>query len=346
MGDNAVRFAIVGCGGIGPTHAKAVNSVPDAKLVAVCDIIAERAQNLAREYSCDWYEDYARMLERDDIDVVNVCTPSGLHAEQGIMAANAGKHVITEKPIDIDLKKIDKLILTCERRGVKLACIFQYRFTSSARKIKQALEEGRFGRLVFGVADIKWYRKQAYYDSADWRGTWALDGGCLTNQGVHAVDLLSWFMGDIKSVEFSEIATLDHKMEAEDAGLAVLRFENGAWGLIEGSTAVYPGLPLKIEVCGTKGSAVWGGEELLYWKIEGEEEEVEAARAASTVGAADPSISSLRGHDAQIADFVAAIKENRDPFVTGREARRAVHVLSEVYRKALGYVPLGRASKR
>jgi predicted dehydrogenase len=313
--------------------------------MAVCDVIPERARNLAREYSCDWHEDYARMLERDDIDAVNICTPSGLHAEQGIMAANAGKHVMTEKPVDIDLKRIDELIITCERRGVKLSCIFQYRFTPSARRIKQAVDEGRFGRLIFGVADIRWYRTQAYYDSADWRGTWRLDGGCLSNQGIHSIDLLCWFMGDVESVEFSEIATTAHKMEAEDAALAVLRFKNGAWGIVEASTAVYPGLPSRVEVCGTKGSAVWGGDELVYWKIEGEEEEAETAAEASAVGAADSSIASLSGHEAQIADFVAAIKEDRDPFVTGREARRSVHVLTEIYRKALGYVPLGQGPK-
>jgi UDP-N-acetyl-2-amino-2-deoxyglucuronate dehydrogenase len=335
----AVKFGIIGCGGIGKAHARAITGLPDAELVAVCDIRPERAEAYAAEFGCEAYSDYAAMLGRDDVQVVNVCTPSGLHAEHGIAAAEAGKHVITEKPIDIVLDKIDRLIQTCDRRGVKLACIFQERFRPEGRKVKAAIDEGKFGELLFGNASVKWYRAQSYYDSDTWRGTWALDGGVLSNQAIHYLDQILWLVGDVAEVTFAEISTKARKMEAEDIAQATLHFKNGAWGSIQASTLTWPGTSSRVEVCGTTGIAVLEGG-LTFYRVEGEEEQVEA-KVAAAGASADPAIAALTGHDAQIADFIIAIREGRDPYVTGREGRRAVALLTEIYHKATGRAMLG-----
>jgi predicted dehydrogenase len=343
MALDPVRFAIVGAGGIGNHHAKVMAQLDCVKLVAAADVVPERAEAMAAKYGGKAYPSIEALLQgSSEVEAVSVCTPSGLHAELGIVAAQAGKHVLCEKPIDIVLEKIDRLIQTCERKRVKLGCIFQHRWDEAARKVKRAVDEGKFGDLLYGNADVKWYRAQSYYDSGAWRGTWALDGGCLSNQAIHYIDQIVWLMGDVAEVEYASIATRDRRIEAETAATAALRFANGAWGTIQASTVTWPGLPTRVEVCGTKGAAVLVGDKIDLFKIEGEEEEAEAAPApAASVASADPAISGLTGHDAQITDFALAVREDRDPLLTGREARRSVAVLTEIYRKALGYVPLG-----
>jgi len=346
MAFEPVKFGLVGCGGIGNHHAKTMDQLDGVRLVAAADIVPERAREIAAKYDCKAYDSTEALLQGSpEVEAVSVCTPSGLHAELGIVAAQAGKHVLSEKPIDIVLDKIDRLIATCERKGVKLGCIFQHRWDEPIRKIKEALDAGKFGDLLFGNADVKWYRAQSYYDSGEWRGTWALDGGCFANQAIHYLDQLVSLMGDVAEVEHARVATRDREIEAETIGLASLRFANGAWGTIQASTVTWPGLPTRIEICGTKGAAVLSGDALVLFKVEGEEEaELEQAPAAS-VASADPAIGGLTGHDAQIADFAAAVREDREPLVTGREARRSVALLTEIYRKALGRVPLGGAAK-
>jgi len=347
MSSDKVRFALIGCGGIGRHHAKTIASLPDAELVAACDIRPERARELAAQHGCEAYDDYAAMLARDDVQVVNVCTPSGLHAEHGIAAAEAGKHVITEKPFDLVLEKVDRLIALCERKRLKLACIFQHRFDRAARQVKAAIDAGKFGQLLFGNASVKWFRAQSYYDSdPSWRGTWRFDGGVLSNQAVHYLDQIVWLMGDVAEVTFAEIATRARKMEAEDIAHAAVRFQNGAWGSIQASTLTWPGLATRVEVCGTAGSAVLEGDGLTFYRVEGgappagEEEQV-VAQAAASAASADPAIGALSGHDAQIADFIAALRQDREPYVNGREARRSLALLTEIYRKATGKLKLG-----
>jgi UDP-N-acetyl-2-amino-2-deoxyglucuronate dehydrogenase len=346
MAFEPVKFGLVGCGGIGNHHAKVIAQLDCADLVAAADIIPERAEAISAKHGCKAFPSIEAMLDGSpDVEAVSICTPSGLHADLGIVAAQAGKHVLSEKPLDVVLEKIDRLIRTCDRKGVKLGCIFQHRWDEPMRRVKQAAEEGKFGDLVFGNADVKWYRAQSYYDSGEWRGTWALDGGCLANQAIHYIDEIIWLMGDVAEVPYARIATRDREMEAESVGMAVLLFANGAWGTIQASTVTWPGLATRIEVCGTKGAAVVSGDSLVMFKVEGEEESgVEQAPAASAASA-DPAIGALTGHDAQIADFAGAIRENREPLVTGREGRRSVAVLTEIYRKALGSVPLGRPAR-
>lgn len=338
--DKVLGFGIIGSGGISRAHARAINSVPGTKLVACSDVIPERAQKLAEEFGCEWYDSNEKLVERDDIDVVNVCTPSGLHAELGLLAANAGKHVIVEKPFDLSLKKIDRLIETCRRKNLKLTCIFQYRFSKSGRMIKQAVDEGRFGQMVFATAECKWYRAQSYYDSGEWRGTWALDGGVLSNQAIHYIDQLCWLAGEWDRVEFAKVETRARNMEAEDTAVAMVMFKNGAWGVIEASTLVYPGLSGRVEICGTTGSAVHTGDSLIHWKIEGEEQAPDVEAQAGSVASADPAIASLKGHDAQVADFVLAIREGREPYIKPEDARQSVALLRAIYEKALGRQPL------
>ena len=258
----------------------------------------------------------------------------------GIDAALAGKHVMTEKPIDINLDKIDGLVKTCAKSKVKLACIFQHRFNPHARRLKAALEQGKFGQLLFCNISVKWFRAQSYYDGDDWRGTWALDGGVLSNQAIHYIDQMVWLMGEVKEVTFAEIATRARRMEAEDIAEATVHFSNGAWGSIQASTITWPGLATRIEVCGTTGAAVMEGDGLTFYRVEGEEEKIEGGGGTSAA-AADPALGALTGHDAQIANFIAALREDRDPYVTGREARRSVALLTEIYRKATGRAMLG-----
>lgn len=332
-----IGFGIVGCGGIGPLHAEALEQVEDARLAAVCDIDTERAQKVAEKHDCRWYEDFEQLLADDEVQVVNICTPSGMHADMGIQAAQAGKHVLSEKPLDVRLDKADAVIAACAKAGVKLGCIFQNRFNPAARRIKRAIEEGKFGELVLGVADCIWYRAQSYYDSGEWRGTWALDRGCLCNQGVHFIDQLCWFMGDVKEVVSADTPTLQRNIESEDLGIALLRFENGARGVIQATTLAYPGVSGRVVVCGTTGSAAIDGGNLLMFRVEGEEEKeapVSSAEPGRATTASDPLANLPTGHAAQMIDMIEAIRDDREPTVNGAEARRAIHALDLIYRAA------------
>ncbi len=339
-----VGFAIIGCGNIGPVHAEAINQARDAKLIAVSDIVEKNARKLAKQYGADCYTDYEKMLERDDIAVVNLCVPSGMRAEMAEACAAAGKHVLAEKPLEVNTKRIDRIIKATDSAGVQLGCIFQSRFAEGPRRIHNAVEKGRFGKLVLGDAYIKWYRSQAYYDSGEWRGTRALDGGgALMNQGIHQIDLLVWFMGDVKRVRAQTTLVGHDGLEVEDLACAMLEFENGAMGVIEGSTACWPGHPARIEVHGTNGSAVLEDSKLRFWqfskrtttdrKIEAElHEESELGS-----GAADP-LNSLKveGHKRQIQDFARSLKQGKPPFIEGREGRRAVELIEAIYKSAKG----------
>jgi predicted dehydrogenase len=224
-----VRSAVVGLGAIGPTHVQAVRNIENAKLVAVCDIVAEKAKAMAEANDCKAYFDFDTMLRDPDIDLVHICLPSGMHAEFGVRAARAGKNVLVEKPIDVTLEAADRLIAVCEEAGVVLSCISQHRFDDAMIEAHKALEQGLFGKLTFGGSHTKWYRSQGYYDSGDWRGTYALDGGgALMNQSVHYVDMLQYMMGDVDEV-FAYCATLAHeRIEVEDVAAATIKFKSGA----------------------------------------------------------------------------------------------------------------------
>jgi len=335
-------FAIAGAGVIAPFHAHALAGIPNARLRAVVDVVPERAQRCAAEFGVDGYTDLSRVLERRDIDVVCVCVPSGMHAQVGVQVAAAGKHVVVEKPIDVSLEAADRLIEACRRQGVRLGAISQHRFDAGVERLRAALTAGRFGRLLLGDAVIKWYRTQAYYDSGDWRATWALDGGgALMNQGVHYVDLLQWMMGPVEGA-VARTATAAHAISVEDIALALLRFRNGALGIIEASTAVYPGLPERLEITGTEGTAVIEGGAVKVWELKDEKGEVGAygakvkalATPPAPAAAADPAALSIAGHRAQLADLLEAIESGRDPAIPGEEARKPLEIILAIYRSA------------
>jgi len=339
---STVGLGIIGCGVIAPIHAEAISGIPSGKLIAVSDVVEKNARALADKYGADVYTDYTEMLKRDDIHAVSLCVPSGMRLEIAEACAAAGKHILAEKPLEVNSERITKLIAAVDKAGVRLGCIFQYRFADGPAHIRRALDEGRFGKPVLGDAYIKWYRSQEYYDSGKWRGTRKLDGGgCLMNQGIHQIDLLLWYFGAVKSVT-AHTALVGHTgIEVEDLACAMIQFESGAMGVIEGSTAIWPGHPARVEVHGTEGSAVLEDGELVFWKFKDERPEDVAILAGiekgSTLGsgASDP-IKGLKseGHRRQITDFIESISENRAPKIDGREGRRSVELIEAVYRSA------------
>ncbi|MBC7329888.1 Gfo/Idh/MocA family oxidoreductase [bacterium] len=337
---------VVGCGAIGPAHAQAANELEETKLIAVCDKVEEKARSLAQRFSVDWYTDYDKMLEREDIDVVCICVPSGMHAEFGIKAAKARKHIICEKPLDITLENCDALIKSARENRVKLGGIFQRRFMEDIRLMKKLVEEGKLGKIAIADMDMKIYRSQAYYDSGEWRGTWALDGGgCLMNQGVHFVDSLLWIMGPVEWVE-AEIATLAHNIEVEDTAVAILKFKNGALGAIKATTSAYLDVGTQLSIGGYQGSVVWEetGEpgRISFLKIEGLDEKeilanLERGREETSKASPIPFTSGsewLRLHLLNFRDIIRAIIEDREPLITGEEARKAVELILAIYESA------------
>jgi predicted dehydrogenase len=336
-----IGFGIVGAGMISRFHAKALAEVRGAKLVACCDSAPGRAEALAKDFGCTPYESLDAMLSDEAVDAVTIATPSGAHADPAVAAAKAGKHVIVEKPLEITLKKCDRIIDACEKAGVKLSAIFPSRFHDSSKLMKQAVDQNRFGRITLGDAYVKWYRTQQYYDSGAWRGTWALDGGgALMNQAVHTVDLLAWLMGPVAEVQ-AHTATLAHeRIEVEDVAVATLRFESGALGIIEATTAAYPGYLKRIELHGSEGSAVLEEEDIKSWdfmkKTRGDDavHRRMATSKSTGGGAADPSAIGHHGHAMQFQDFVDAIRKDRTPAIDGHEGRRSVEIILAIYQSA------------
>lgn len=336
-----VGFGVVGCGMIAGFHAKAIGDVRGAKLVAGFDTFAGAAERYSNEYGVDTYTNLDEMLARDDLDVVTICTPSGAHMEPAVAAAKAGKHVIVEKPLEITLKRCDTIIQACEDNGVQLATIFPSRFHESSQVIKKAIDKGRFGRLTVGDAYVKWYRSQAYYDSGAWRGTWKLDGGgALMNQAIHSVDLLTWLMGPVVEIN-AQMAMLAHRdIEVEDVVMATVRFENGALGVIEATTAAYPGALKRVEIHGSEGSAVLEEEDIKMWdfakttKADERLRERMAGRTETGGGAADPSAIGHHGHMMLFKEFVDALKKGRVPAIDGHEGRRSTEIILGIYKAA------------
>jgi len=336
-----ISYGIIGCGNIGPIHGAAIAQVKSAKLVAVSDVVEASAAALAGQYGAAVYTDYRKLLERDDIQAVCLCVPSGLRMEIAVDCAKAGKHILSEKPLDVTTKRIDLIIAAADAAGVHLGCIFQSRFADDSAKIKKALDEGRFGNLVLGDAYIKWYRSKEYYASGAWRGTKKLDGGgALMNQGIHQIDLLQWFMGKVDSVCAFTSSPGHEDIEVEDTAVAVLRFNNGALGVIEASTAVNPGFFRKIEILGTKGSVVLEEEVIKTWEFAEEFNDDQMVRDrfsgshTSGGGVSDPKSISDEGHIRQFLDITEAIDLRRKPAIDALEARKAVEIVLAIYESA------------
>jgi predicted dehydrogenase len=337
-----VRFGIVGCGMISEFQSQALKALPDARIVGYHDAVPELARKRAGEYQARAFETLAALLASPDIDAVSICTPSGAHLEPALAAAAAGKHVMIEKPLEVTTERVDRVITACREADVALGAIFPRRFQDPSRALKAAIDAGRFGRLVLGDVAIKWYRTQEYYDQGGWRGTWKLDGGgALMNQGIHGIDLLQWLLGGVSSVA-AFTATLAHeRIEVEDTAAAAIRFGNGALGAIEGTTGSWPGAKIRIEIGGSKGSAVLEDETILAWRFDKEEPDDEEIRrrfgpreGLSGGGAGDPRAISFEGHRRQFDDFIQALKAGRRPGCSGEDARAAVAIITGIYRSA------------
>lgn len=334
-------FGIIGCGMIANFHAKAVADIRGAKVAACFDMFPAAADRLAGSLGCKAYHDLDAMLADPEVHVVTICTPSGAHMEPAIAAAKAGKHVIVEKPLEITLGRCDKIIQACKAAGVTLATIFPSRFHESSQQMKRAIDKGRFGRLTMGDSYVKWFRTQQYYDSGAWRGTWKLDGGgALMNQAIHSVDLLAWFMGPVVEIT-SHTATLAHeRIEVEDVAVATLRFANGALGVVEATTAAFPGALKRIEIHGSEGSAVLEEEDLKMWqfaKMTAADQKLLERLAGKTQtggGAADPAAIGHHGHTLLFKDVLNAIKNGTRPLVDGHEGRRSVEIILGIYKAA------------
>jgi UDP-N-acetyl-2-amino-2-deoxyglucuronate dehydrogenase len=336
-------FGIVGTGVIAALHAAAIRTLPGARLAAVTDVAAGAAGAFAAARGCAAEPDLDALLARPDVDVVCVCVPSGLHAEIGVRAARAGKHLAVEKPVDVTLAAADRLIEAARTAGVALTVISQHRFDPGLVELKRLIDGGALGRLVLGEASTKWYRTQAYYDSAGWRGTWAMDGGSLMNQGVHYVDLLRWCMGPVTEVT-AVCATQAHQVEVEDTALALVRFASGAVGTIMSTTAAYPGFPQRLEITGTGGTVIVEDGRITRRALTADgdgaadpdaaDPDAADTGAAGPGAAADPAAIEVASHAAQLADLLAAVAEGREPAVGGQAGRDALEIICAVYESA------------
>jgi len=320
-GAGPVRYGVIGCAGIGQEHADAVEAAEGTSLVAGADLDASAAETFAAERDVIGFTDVATMIEAADLDAVSVCTPSGTHADVVEEAAGAGADVLCEKPLDVYADRIDRMIAAADDAGATLAGVFQKRCFESSRLAKEAVADGDLGSLVLADATVKWYRSQEYYDSAAWRGTRDSDGGVLLNQAIHAIDLLDWLGGGIETVR-ARTGRLARELECEDTAVLSVRFENGALGAIEATTATRGGQS-GIELNGTEGSLSLEGSSVTHFDTADGEREVETAEFAWG-----------DAHCVAVQEFVDALREDRAPPVPASEARRAVDVVLAAYASA------------
>lgn len=333
-------FAIVGTGMVAGIHARAIAQTQGAALVGVVSRNPEGAQPFAMLHGIPVVvATVEEMAARSDIDAIIVTTPSGTHLEPALEAIAAGKHVVVEKPLEITPERADRIIDAADKAGVKLATIFQNRFGRGAERVKAAVEGGRLGRLVVCSASVKWYRSPDYYRTP-WKGTWDLDGGgALMNQAIHGVDLLQWFAGMPAEVSAFIAHTIHRGIDADDTAVASLRFPDGALGTIEASTGVWPGWARRIELCGEKGSICLEDDRISRWDFLDtlpEDSDIRASIEDQSLGsgAGDPAAISTVGHQRQIEDFIAAVRDDRAAVVDGREGRKAVALVHAIYESA------------
>jgi UDP-N-acetyl-2-amino-2-deoxyglucuronate dehydrogenase len=329
------HIGLIGGGNITETHARAAGTIPGVEIAAIHGTNAEKVARLCREHGGTPYQDFGTFLRHRPMDLVILGSPSGLHATQGIAAARQGLHVLTEKPIEINLKRADEMIEAARISGVKLGVIFQDRIKPHIRQLKNWLDHGLLGKPLFVDARVKWYRPPEYYSNSRWRGTLALDGGgALINQGVHTVDLLLWLLGDVARVQ-ARIATLLHKIEAEDTAAALLEFSSGALGMFHATTAAYPGYPRRVEITGTEGTVILEHDRLTAANLKNTTAAgIEPAPLDENQSASSAAVSDFRGHQAILEDFLQAIQMNRAPVCDGLEGRRSLALIESIYRAA------------
>ncbi|CAB1078106.1 oxidoreductase [Alkalispirochaeta odontotermitis] len=338
-------IGIVGCGMIADFHARAIAAMRGGHLACVFSRSKTNADRVADEYNCASYQDYQAFLAHPGLDIVAIATPSGAHLEPCVKAAAAGKHVICEKPLEVTLERVDRMIHACESNEVMLAGIFPRRFSEATAVFKKAVGAGRLGKITLADAYIKWYRTQEYYDSGDWRGTWLLDGGgALMNQSIHTIDLLYHLAGEVDSVCAYADRAIHRDIETEDNAVAIVRFKSGALGVIEGSTSCYSptGHPAEVHLCGSDGSIFMRDNSFPVWDFKKKwpsdtktRQIFRAELGEAGAGAADPSAIDFSGHQKCFEDTVRAIKTGKKPFIDGNEARKSIEIILAIYRSAL-----------
>ncbi|MEM6884069.1 MAG: Gfo/Idh/MocA family oxidoreductase [Verrucomicrobiota bacterium] len=338
-----MKFGIIGTGMIGGFHAKAIQAMENGELIGVANNTLERAQKFAEQHNTKAYDSVDDLLTDPDIEIVTIGTPSGAHLEPALAAIAVGKHVVIEKPLEITTNRIDQLIAAADTKGVTLSAILNRRFHPGIDAFKAAVEAGRFGKLTSASAYVKWYRDQAYYDSGAWRGTWELDGGgALMNQSIHTIDALLYLAGPVKSVQANTACLAHTGIEVEDIAVAILEFENGARGVIEGSTCTWSkgGHPARVQLSGTEGSVFLADEAFELWEFMHETDEDEQIRskyiqgAATGMGANDPSAISFQQHQRNFEEVVASIQAGRTPSTSASEARKSVALIQAIYQSA------------
>lgn len=335
------RCAVIGTSTVGHTHVKVLSQLENTKLVAVCDLNPEKAKAALERHGVTGipiYKDQMEMHKRHELDCVNIATPSGVHMQSALIAFEHNVNVIVEKPLEIRLDRIDRMIESAKKHGVRLAYISQNRWQDANLALRQAAQEGRFGRVAYAACFTPWYRPDEYYLAGGWRGTWAFDGGgAIMNQSVHAIDLLQWIAGPVARVSAYAASRIHARIEVEDTMSASLRFQSGAFGTIMGTTAMFPGSPVRIEIGGENGTAVSeAGLKVFKFRDErpGDKELLERVNAASpgqARGAGAAADIGLDLHARNIADILAAWEENRDAPTSGEEGRKSVAIINALY---------------
>ena len=331
--DKTFRVALAGCGRISKNHFEAIDQIDGLELVAVCDTDPERAERAGAEWKVKHFTSYEKMLKDTKADVVTIATPSGLHAEQGVAAAEAGKHVVMEKPMAISLTGADALVHACDKAGVQLFVVKQNRLNPPVQLLKRAVDRNRFGRIYMASCTVHWARPQEYYDQAPWRGTWEFDGGAFMNQASHYVDLIQWVMGPVESV-MAKTATLARRIETEDSGIAILKFRSGALGSIQVTMLAYPrNLEGSLTVLGEKGSAKIGGtavNKIEHWEFAEYDEDDKLVEAANMN---PPNVYGL-GHQGYYRNVLSVLRGEAKADTDGRAGRKSLELILGIYESA------------
>jgi len=330
-----IHVGIVGGGNISETHARAAYETDGVAVAAIYGKNQEKIARISQRFGGKVFTTLPGFLQHKPLDLVMIGSPSGLHAEQGIAAAQAGLHVLVEKPLDISTERADALISECVRAGVKLGVCFQDRVAPDIRRLKDLIAAGTLGKPILISARVKWYRPPEYYSGSRWRGTAALDGGgALINQGVHTVDLLLWLMGDVARVSARSLTAL-HEIEVEDTLVAALEFANGAIGTLEAATSAYPGYPRRIELTGSEGTIILEHDRIVVADLLSAQVDLEQPTGQSSNPAAtSPVVSDVTGHKKLLKDFIRAIETNSRPNCDGVEGRRSVELVQAIYESA------------
>jgi UDP-N-acetyl-2-amino-2-deoxyglucuronate dehydrogenase len=332
------NIGIIGAGLIADFHARAVMSLPNAKLTGICGSNSEKVRQLAQKYNVRAFSNEKEMLRSGEVEIVTIATPSGAHMEPAIEAARHGVHVLCEKPLDISLDRIDRMIKAHIQAGTSLGGIFNFRFNDPVSHLKKAIDGGRFGTITYAAVHVPWWRNEAYYSNS-WHGTLALDGGgALMNQSIHMIDLLQYMMGPVISLQ-GYSATLGHQIEVEDTAAAVLHFKNKALGVIYGSTASYPGQFRRLEITGTKGTVILVENSFTVWQFSDQtERDKEILSSFSQVegggGVSDPAAIPFEPHARNISSFINSVDTGLPFEVDGTEARKAVEIVLAIYASA------------